>query len=81
MTLVDAMAQQDSLPDSVLYRLSDDSRLINRNEPAGRFYSYQIFDRRGDYDRAYYAGRIALTPSDVRADDWQVRVEPFIVED
>lgn len=81
MTLREAMEMQDSLPDSVLYRLSDYSRLIGRNTPADRFYEYRVFGTRGDYDRAYYGGRIGLKPSDVLADDWQVRVEPFVVED
>lgn len=81
MTLIKAMQKQASLPDSVLYRLSNPDRLINFNPRADRFYMYQITSRRGDFDRAYYAGRLSLTPTDVLADDWQVRAEPFVMEE
>lgn len=81
MNIIKAMQQQSAIPDSVLYWLAKPDRLINYNPRADRFYAYVVTSRRGDFDRACYAGRTALTPTDVLAKDWQVRVEPFVVEE
>lgn len=81
MNLRDAMRKKESFEDATLYRLKDPDKLIDYNCIGNRFFSYKIFQKTGDYDRAFYDGRVSLTPQDVLATDWQVRVEPFAVED
>lgn len=80
MKLQQAIAKADAYQDAVIYRLAKPDILISWNSFTLKFYHYKVIDN-CDLTHVKYKGKYSLNLADVLANDWQVRVEPFVVEE